>query len=466
MEIIRIFKNALSKHNLDKSKQKIAKMLATNTKTLSQFETKYTSLESDNYKNIDRNTTVNVSAELINKIADELTDGCIVINIADGKITEEVIHKNHTNTKNNELITTEPVSLDTLMAIPAENRPELTSIYVKRDMPVPSYITLLEMLRQSLESKNPKKKRLMYHMFRKGLDVLDIDEITYEIISMNKNSMSFWLPKIAKAVFENTNLNIPNTKIVKVPLPILQMTRLDYASHTKSTLEIINKWAANIFKPVENKTYFVKTGTNSMKFDFRNAKIEGKELNDLGEYLLYIHSFGIQMADTDIKTGKSMYGMSTTNEWVVRDFIKDNENLCIYHGMPLHTEYRVFADFDTKEIIGIHPYWDPNVMKDRFDNYSDNMTPDMLHDSVTYRAKEPSLMAVYEENKERVIKETEKILSHCPEMTGQWSIDIMQTNDNKLWLIDMAIAENSAFYDCIPENKRKPMTENWIPKIK
>ena len=40
-----------------------------------------------------------------------------------------------------------------------------------------------------------------------------------------------------------------------------------------------------------------------------------------------------------------IYGVSTTNEWVVREFIPDKEgNPCIYHGLPLHTEYRVFVD--------------------------------------------------------------------------------------------------------------------------
>lgn len=49
----------------------------------------------------------------------------------------------------------------------------------------------------------------------------------------------------------------------------------------------------------------------------------------------------------------SIYGVSTTNEWVVREFIPDKEgNPCIYKGLPLHTEYRVFVDCDTDEVLG------------------------------------------------------------------------------------------------------------------
>lgn len=43
-------------------------------------------------------------------------------------------------------------------------------------------------------------------------------------------------------------------------------------------------------------------------------------------------------------------------------------------------------------------------------------------------------------------------------------MDIMQ-NGEDFWIIDMALAENSAFADCIPEGKRSPLEENWIPKL-
>jgi hypothetical protein len=39
-------------------------------------------------------------------------------------------------------------------------------------------------------------------------------------------------------------------------------------------------------------------------------------------------------------------------------------------------------------------------------------------------------------------------------------------NGNDFWLIDMALAENSAFYrECVPADKRCPTEEDWIPKI-
>lgn len=153
--------------------------------------------------------------------------------------------------------------------------------------------------------------------------------------------------------------------------------------------------------------------------------------------------------------------MSTTTEWVVRKFIPDKENNpCIYKGMPLHTEYRVFVDFDKKSVIGIHPYWESDTMKKRF---AENRDGHDIHDYVVYQAHEDILMDRYNYNKDKIIAETQKLIQYVQGLAGQWSIDIMQNND-KFWLIDMALAKDSAFYDCVPENLKNPTIENWIPE--
>ena len=83
----------------------------------------------------------------------------------------------------------------------------------------------------------------------------------------------------------------------------------------------------------------------------------------------------------------SIYGVSTTTEWVVRDFIKDKENNPkIYEGLPLHTEYRAFVDFETKEILGITPYWDEKVMKDNFSSKENEKDPHKMHDYIIFSA--------------------------------------------------------------------------------
>ena len=100
-------------------------------------------------------------------------------------------------------------------------------------------------------------------------------------------------------------------------------------------------------------------------------------------------------------------------------------------------------------------------MKRRFEEHRDGHDE---HDAITYRVHEQTLMTRYEQNKERVTKEVEKLLPNL-DLSGQWSLDIMQ-NGNDFWLIDMALAENSAGYDtAVPKEKHRPTAEDWLPKI-
>lgn len=302
-----------------------------------------------------------------------------------------------------------------------------------------------------------------YNMFRQGLDILDLDSITYEIIATNPNSMGFWLPALVEACRGQEFLQIPATRIAKVPLTLLQLTRTEYNELTRTTLDIVDGWAREAFKLDEAKEYFVKTGCYSSKFDFRNAKVTSpKEVRELGEYLLFIHSQALQMA-SPLST-PSIYGASTTVEWVVRDYIKDKENCpCIYKGMPLHTEYRIFVDCDTKSVIGFSPYWEPNTMKRRFASGTKDGSVHDAHDYVIYKAREGFLMDTYRKNLPKVLEAVEAILPKL-NLPGQWSLDIMQNGD-EFWAIDMALAENSAFYETVPPELRAPTEENWLPKI-
>ena len=149
-----------------------------------------------------------------------------------------------------------------------------------------------------------------------------------------------------------------------------------------------------------------------------------------------------------------VYGVSSNNEWVVREFIDDKEdNPTIYNGLPLHAEYRVFVDFDTEEIVGISPYWEPSVMKEHFLELGSLNDVQKQHDYINYINHEETLMKRYEENKDLVVSEVSKLLKDC-KLKGQWSIDIMQ-NGSDFWLIDMARASESALSECVPKEKLK-----------
>ena len=320
----------------------------------------------------------------------------------------------------------------------------------KTDIPEPSSKSLLSQYNSYVKTRN----KIFYNLFRQGLDILDLDPFVYELLNHDPNTMSNWLFAIKEVVDRTQFFKIPKTRIIKVPLALLQSTRVyDFRELSPLSLEDINRFAMIVFDLDLEKDYFIKTGTFSSKFDFRNAKVtKGQEVSELGSYLWYIQSQANQMASP--LNNKVIYGVSSNNEWVVREFIDDVEaNPTIYNGLPLHTEYRVFVDFDTEEVIGVSPYWHPQVMKENFLDIGVSAPIQKNHDYINYINHEETLMQRYEENKDLVVSEVSKLLKDC-KLKGQWSIDIMQ-NGSDFWLIDMARASESALSECVPKEKLK-----------
>lgn len=320
----------------------------------------------------------------------------------------------------------------------------------KQDMPESSSKALLSQYKSYVKTGH----KIFYDLFRQGLDILDLDPFVYELLNHDPNTMSNWLFAIKEVVDQTNFFKIPRTRIIKVPLALLQSTRVyEYQELSPLSLEIINRYAQKVFELDLEKDYFIKTGTFSSKFDFRNAKVtKGQEVSELGSYLWYIQHQANQMASP--LNNRVIYGVSSNNEWVVREFIDDKENNpTIYNGLPLHTEYRVFVDFDTEEVIGISPYWHPEVMKENFLDIGVSAPIQKNHDYINYINHEETLMKRYEENKDLVVSEVLKLLKDC-KLKGQWSIDVMQ-NGSDFWLIDMARASESALSDCVPKDKLK-----------
>jgi len=462
------FRNILNIPDDRKMKDTAARLLKMDKNAMEAFNASYNKCleqeeESDNFFDVNSRQAAaaheGISAGcpgidgIIRRIVDELKENTQVWSFDGKNISVPVISEKCSN----------PVTNDEIKALPEELRPQLTGSLAKVDINQPSYLTLLWYYDKYLRESNPDKKQMFYHHFRQGLDILDLDNITYEIIGTNPNSMGHWLPEIVKPVLECGFFKIPKTTIVKVPLAMLQLTRNDYMGLTRTTLDIVDRFCYEVFGLKEDEEYFIKTGTYSSKFDFRNAYVHGaKEVRELGEYLLFIHFQACMMASP--LSSPVIYGVSTTNEWVVREFIHDREdNPSIYKGFPLHTEYRAFVDFDTDEVLGIVPYWDSESMKKRFSGGLDAESPHMVHDYMIYCAYEEKLMKRFKENVSKVEEELIKVIPEI-NLSGQWSVDIMQNGDD-FWIIDMALAANSALVNKIPQDKLKELKEDWIPKI-
>lgn len=465
MNFLSLLDKAVSK----RKKDSIATLLKTDAKALKAFEESYaksvlTQGPEDNFfaVNAKQASAMSPTVAIDSKEIESLIDRIVEELLAQTEIFDfdgHCIKKTETgvNTPQN------PVTREEIEKVPIQLRPQLTGTLMKADFPDPSYEMVLWYYSEYLKNKGTEKGRSAYNHFRQGLDILDLDPILYQVIGMNQNSIGHWFPALVQAVGKQEFFKIPKTTYVKVPLTLLQLTRVEWGEITPTTFAIVDRFCQKAFHLDEAMSYFIKTGTFSSKYDFRNAYVHGpKEVRELGEYLLFIHYQALQMAAPTATP--TIVGASTTNEWVVRDYIPDVEiNPSIYKGLPLRTEYRVFVDFETHKVIGISPYWEPNTMKNRFSKEADANSPHQIHDYIVFSAHEDVLMNRYQENVEAVKSHIEAMLPDM-DLHGQWSIDVMQ-NGTDFWVIDMALAQNSALLDCVPKELRKLSEENWIPEL-
>lgn len=77
------------------------------------------------------------------------------------------------------------------------------------------------------------------------------------------------------------------------------------------------------------------------------------------------------------------------------------------------------------------------------------------------RKEEIILQSRYDDSARMILEEIKKILP-AVELVGQWSIDVMRNGDD-YYIIDMALAENSALNDCVPREKLRAYPQQWLP---
>lgn len=189
------------------------------------------------------------------------------------------------------------VTNEELKRYPEELRPQLTGKLMKIDISEPSYKELLQNYAGYKNAKNDSTKMFYYNMFRQGLDILDLDDFTYQMLEMNPNSMGFWFPPLVEGLYGSAFFKVPDTKILRVPITMLQLTRLGFETLNPVTKEIVNRYCQKVFHLDGYEDYFIKTGTYSSKYEFRNAHIHNpKEINEMGEYFLFLNHLTCLMA--------------------------------------------------------------------------------------------------------------------------------------------------------------------------
>lgn len=270
------------------------------------------------------------------------------------------------------------------------------------------------------------------HLLSRTISVSDLTEKLYLRFAKNKNSMFNWLEEVQYALTKTkTELISPKTKVFRLPIELAQFIRLEYQDTSKEDKELFNEVIFHKLELEDGKTYFIKTGTFSSKFQFANAKCS--EPREMGEYFQVINNFAMSV------------GAGQTIDLVVREYIEDVEdNPTIYNGMPLRTEFRAFVDCDTKELIGIVPYWNPIVMKRAL---SAGISDSMEADYQTYLKHENKLMFEYNEYLPKVRKAIQELLPEL-HLEGKYSIDVMKNGDD-LYVIDLALMSESALTELL-----------------
>ena len=266
------------------------------------------------------------------------------------------------------------------------------------------------------------------------LSVSDLTEKVYDRFGENPNSIKNWLPQLSKAVDSTeTFFKIPSTTVLRLPIELAQFIRVEYNETSRKDRALFNSYIFNKLELEMGKTYFIKTGTFSSKFQFANAKCS--EPDEMGEYFQVINNFAMTV------------GAGQSIDVCAREYIEDPENNpTIYNGMPLRTEFRMFVDFDTNKLIGTVPYWHPIVMKMTLKM---GLSDSMEQDYQTYLSEEDRLLREFNEHQGELSREIQKLIPEI-DLKGQYSLDIMKSGDG-FYLIDMALMSESALSELLPQ---------------
>ena len=244
------------------------------------------------------------------------------------------------------------------------------------------------------------------------------------------NNFSHWFPKI-----QNCGMSVPKSVIVPVPDDLWKGETF-YMEHYEKNMEEI--------------------------LAFTNAYV----LPAIEEYQLAEHIAQIMYDSLCCEAGG-------TSEVVIRERITRNLSTtpCIYNGLPLRPEFRVFYDFDAKKPIFTANYWD-----------YDYVAPHLYEktDRIVFNAMREAIEDAFEAYKDTVTDLVSDAMSRVEGLSGPWSVDVMledypsseaiQANTELLspdgvekyvkfmehqrqphfWLIDMALAERSSYWEKRP----------------
>lgn len=238
----------------------------------------------------------------------------------------------------------------------------------------------------------------------------------------HENDFSFWYPKI-----KDCGIPTPLTFYTKLPSAeeepeyVKRLYEAFYMEHPKEDEEVVKAYLEERVIPKLKEMgltghVFVKNGRFSNKFN-ANGTCNLYGLHELYRAIILINYEAI------------CCGAEGADEIVVRKFIESPVGMtpCIYNGLPLRPEFRVFYDFDTREPIFTANYWD-----------YDYVYPHLYHatDKIIFEHERERLEGVYAHFKDAVQDKVADAMRDVQGLTGQWSVDVLMDEREKFWLID------------------------------
>lgn len=282
------------------------------------------------------------------------------------------------------------------------------------------------------ETKNQTKNRIEEEsLIKLGLDFDSIFEdedtqddsfmVVYNDMKSNPNNFSNWFPKI-----EHCGINVPKSKIIQVPIDVVK----SFALEKEDDIEIIINWTKEYVMPIIRKLHgfaFIKNACYSNKFNASTCLVYPKD-----------NVYSIANKISEINYNGLMNGAGGCTELIVREMLEPlPHEYTIYNGLPLRTEFRVFYDFDKHKVCYTSNYWDASYcMNGMYD----------ANDKLIFSTYAPIIADRFNRHIGEVESLVDKHMKNISNLTGKWSIDIMM-HENKYWLIDMAKANESAYFD-------------------
>ena len=267
---------------------------------------------------------------------------------------------------------------------------------------------------------------------------------SFEAQNQDENEFSYWFPKIVKLDGKGLTKDGPKIRVpesVILPLTFDWYDWLQSDSYKPEKIKEFNEYLKSELAKWEfnaHRDLFVKSGLFSDKFCFNHPFLKKWELSEeLGQHVL------------DLCYNSMLVGCPLSKDIIVREFVKTSyERPSIYDGMKLNTEFRLFYDFDTKQVITTVNYWDYDTM---VSNLVDCVRPgpdgeSYCYDKTTFLSCGKEIEADFNEKQPELEKLAAAFLKNVAGLFGKWSVDFMWDGTDYV-LIDMAKAESSAYYN-------------------